>query len=56
MTSERANGLFGWRITQLENTVRDLEAKVDRLMWAIVGAALSFAVGVTVFALTVLTA
>jgi len=49
------NGTVAWRIAALERTVADLERKVDRLIMSIVGAALTFTVGVGVFAITVLT-
>jgi hypothetical protein len=44
VTNEHINGVFGWRITQLEETVKQLEAKVDRLAWALVSAAVALAV------------
>lgn len=34
---------IAWRIAQLEGTVKELETKVDRLVWALTLAALSFA-------------
>lgn len=48
-------GTVTWRLGQLENTVAELERKVDRLIMAIVGASLSFTVGIGVFAITILT-
>ena len=50
------NGAVAWRLAQLEKTVEELERKLDRLTMAIVGAALTFAIGVGVFAVTLLTA
>ena len=49
-----ANGTVAWRLAQLEKTVEELERKVDRLVMAVTGAALMFAVSVAVFAFTVL--
>lgn len=46
---------LAYRVGQLEITVRELERKVDRLIMAIVGASLSFTVGIGVFAITLLT-
>lgn len=37
------NSTVAWRLTQLERTVDLLEQKVDRLVWALTLAALSFA-------------
>lgn len=51
--SDLPNGsTLQYRVHQLEETVRSLEEKVDKLVLAIVGAALTFAVGVAVFAIT----
>lgn len=53
------NGTVVWRLAQLEKAVLDLEehldrlgSKLDRLMMAVVGAALTIAVSVIVFAIT----
>jgi hypothetical protein len=49
MSSPRASGgheptsTVAWRLSQLERAVDELEDKVDRLVWALTLAALSFA-------------
>jgi len=42
-----------YRVGILEQTIADLERKVDRLVWALVSLALSIAASAIVFALTV---
>jgi len=53
------NGTVSWRLAQLETAVKDLEVhmdrlggKLDRLFMAVVGASLTVAVSVIVFAIT----
>lgn len=41
--SDAANEAVAWRLARLERTVEALEAKVDRLTWALALAAVSFA-------------
>lgn len=57
--ADPANGAVAWRLAQLEKVVLDLErhmdrlgSKLDRLMMAVVGASLTIAVSVIVFAIT----
>jgi hypothetical protein len=53
--SEPSNGgTIAWRLAKLEKTVEELDRKVDRLTMSIVGAALTFAISVGVFAITLL--
>ena len=56
MTEEKTpiNGTLAYRVTIMEKALLELQKKVDRLTMAIVGASLSFAVGVGVFAVTLL--
>lgn len=44
-----------WRLSQLERTVDEIERKVDRLVWALTLAALSFAGATAMLLVTVLT-
>jgi hypothetical protein len=57
--SSRENSTVSWRLAQLEKAVTDLEShldklggKLDRVYWALVGASLTVAVSVLVFAIT----
>jgi hypothetical protein len=49
------DGTVAWRLGQLERTVAELEQKIDRLMWALTIAALSFAGASAVLVLNLLT-
>lgn len=51
-TSAAPTSTVEWRLWRLERTVEKLEAKVDRLTFAIVTGAISVAVSVTVYVLT----
>ena len=46
---------IAWRLTRLERTVEQLEAKVDRLTWALTIAALSFAGSAAVIIISITT-
>lgn len=59
MTEPPGNGTVSWRLKELEKAVLNLEAhmdrlgsKLDRLMMALVGASLTVAISVIVFAIT----
>lgn len=54
MTDEPSNGTVQWRLKELENKVRDLEEKVDKLVLALITASLMITVSVAVFAITVI--
>lgn len=54
--SDEDHGLIGWRLRQVEGTVRDLDNKVDRLIWAVTAAAISFACSAAVILITYLNA
>ena len=54
MNETTPNATVAWRLAQLEKKVDELETKVDRLYTAMIGATLTFAVSVGVFAFTVL--
>lgn len=43
VTAHEPTSTVAWRLTQLERAVDELESKVDRLVWALTLAALSFA-------------
>jgi hypothetical protein len=49
------DGAIAWRVRQLENQVRDLNRKVDRLTWALTLAAVSFAGATVMLMVTLLT-
>lgn len=44
---------IAYRVGQLEEDVRDLNKKLDRLTWAIVGLTITIASSAIIFALTV---
>ena len=44
---------ISYRVGQLEEDVRDLNKKLDRLTWAIVGLTITIASSAIIFALTV---
>jgi hypothetical protein len=46
---------MAWRVGKLEETVRDLNRKVDRLTWALTLAAVSFASATVMLMVTLLT-
>lgn len=50
-----SDSALAWRIGQLEKQVDELQSKLDKLTIAIVGAALTFALSVGVFAITIVT-
>ena len=59
MNELTGNGAVAWRLARLEESVKELEghmdrlgAKLDRLFMAVVGASLTVAVSVIVFAVT----
>lgn len=54
MSTAATNGTVAWRLQQLERTVEQLERKVDRLVWALTVAALSFAGSAAVLVVVVL--
>jgi hypothetical protein len=50
-----SNETLAYRVQELERDVKDLTSKVDRLVNAIIGLALSIAGASVIFALTVIT-
>lgn len=44
---------LAYRVSELEKDVRDLNKKLDRLTWAIVGLTITIASSAIIFALTV---
>jgi ABC-type phosphate/phosphonate transport system permease subunit len=54
LSTAATNGTVAWRLQQLERTVEQLERKVDRLVWALTVAALSFAGSAAVLVVVVL--
>ena len=52
--SEDEGALIEWRLRQVESTVRELEQRVDKLVWALSFAALSFAGSAAVVLITYL--
>ena len=51
-SGDKPEGIVNYRLTQVEIVVRELDGKVDRLIMAVVAAALSFAASAVVVILT----